>query len=63
MSMCVCVCSGVSVCITTHRAIGRVDGIGGLAVLCVLKLAIDETLPRHLHRHVVDVFSCLGTKP
>ena len=57
---CVCVCVwGFVFCFRTggspHRSVRGVDGVGGLPVLGVLKLAVDEALVGHPHRHVVDV--------
>lgn len=46
----------------THRAVVGVDGVVGLPVFRVLELAVDETLIRHLHRHVVHVFAHLDKK-
>lgn len=43
----------------TDGAVVGVDGVVGLPVFRVLELAVDETLVRHLHRHVVHVFAHL----
>lgn len=44
----------------THGTIVWVYSVVRLAVLCVFKPAVDETLVGHFHCHVVHVFSHLS---